>query len=72
MSKRMFIMLGCVVVLIAALALGKFLQIRKLIASAPKAGAQTVSTTQVQALDWQPQLDAVGTLVPVRGCALPK
>ncbi len=67
MSKRMFIMLGCVVVLIGALALGKFLQIRKLIASAPKPGAQTVTAMQAQALDWQPQLDAVGTLVPVRG-----
>ncbi|MGH8822626.1 MAG: efflux RND transporter periplasmic adaptor subunit [Rhodoferax sp.] len=70
MTKRMIIMIGCVLVLIAALALGKFLQIRKLIASVPKPQPQTVSTIAVQKLQWQPQLKAVGTLNPVRGADL--
>lgn len=70
MTKRMIIMIGCVLVLIAALALGKFLQIRKLIASIPKPQPQTVSTIVVQKLQWQPQLKAVGTLNPVRGADL--
>ena len=67
MKKRMFIMAGLVLVLVAVLALGKFLQIRKMIANSPKPGAQTVSATKVSALEWQPQLGAVGTLIPVRG-----
>ena len=67
MKKRMFIMAGLVLLLVAGLALGKFLQIRKMIASAPKPGAQTVSAVKVQTLEWQPQLNAVGTLIPVRG-----
>ncbi len=67
MKKRMFIMAALVLVLVAVLALGKFLQIRKMIASAPKPGAQTVSAVKVTALEWQPQLNAVGTLIPVRG-----
>ena len=67
MKKRMFIMAGLVLVLVAVLALGKFLQIRKMIASSPRPGAQTVSATKVSALEWQPQLGAVGTLIPVRG-----
>ncbi len=36
MTKRMLIMIGAVIVLIAALAGGKYLQIKKLIASIPK------------------------------------
>lgn len=67
MKKRLFIMGGLVLLLVIALALGKFLQIRKMIASSPKPGAQTVSAVKVQALEWQPQLSAVGTLIPVRG-----
>lgn len=67
MTKRMFIMLGCVLVLIAALAFGFYLHIKQLIASAPKPAAQTVTATTVTALEWQPQLNAVGTLVAVRG-----
>lgn len=67
MKKRMFIMAGLVLILVAGLALGKFMQIRKMIASAPKPGAQTVSAVTVQTLEWQPQLNAVGTLNPVRG-----
>ncbi|MDB5829998.1 MAG: efflux transporter periplasmic adaptor subunit [Variovorax sp.] len=67
MTKRMLIMIGCVLVLVAILALGFFLHIRTLIASAPKPGAQTVSTVKAQTLEWQPQLASVGTLVAVRG-----
>jgi len=67
MTKRMLIMVGCVILLIAVLAFGKYLQIQKLIASSPKPGAQVVSAVKVAAVEWQPQLTAVGTLVPVRG-----
>lgn len=70
MTKRMLIMIGAVLVLIAALAGGKYLQIRKLIASIPKPQPQTVSTVTVQETQWQPQLKAVGTLNPVRGANL--
>ncbi|WP_256219863.1 MULTISPECIES: efflux RND transporter periplasmic adaptor subunit [unclassified Variovorax] len=66
----MIIMIGCVLLLIAALALGKFLQIRALIAAVPKPGAQTVSTVEVQKMQWQSQFTAVGTLNPVRGADL--
>ena len=68
--KRMLIMIGCVLVLVAVLALGKFLQIRKLIASAPKPGPQTVTAMVVQKQQWRPQVAAVGTLNPVRGADL--
>ncbi|MGV7206990.1 efflux RND transporter periplasmic adaptor subunit [Oxalobacteraceae bacterium A2-2] len=67
MTKRMLIMIGLVLVLVAALAFGKYLQIQKLIASQPKPGAQVVTAVKVEALEWQPQLTSVGTLVPVRG-----
>lgn len=63
-------MIGCVLLLVAALALGKFLQIRALIAAVPKPGPQTVSTVEVQKLQWQSQFTAVGTLNPVRGADL--
>jgi membrane fusion protein (multidrug efflux system) len=66
----MIIMIGCVLLLVAVLALGKFLQIRALIASVPKPGPQTVSTVEVQKLQWQSQFTAVGTLNPVRGADL--
>ncbi|MCU6497408.1 efflux RND transporter periplasmic adaptor subunit [Rugamonas sp. A1-17] len=67
MTKRMFIMIGAVLVLIAVLAFGKYLQIKKLIASSPKPGAQTVTAIKAEVSEWQPQLSSVGTLVPVRG-----
>ena len=67
MTKRMLIMLGGVLLLAALLAFGFFLHIRQLIASAPKPGPQTVSTTKASTLEWQPQLAAVGSMVPVRG-----
>ncbi len=67
MTKRMFIMLGCVVLLIAGLAFGKYLQIKQLIANAPKPGAQTVSAVKAEVLEWQPQISAVGTVTAFRG-----
>jgi len=67
MTKRMLIMIGGVVLLTAALAFGFYLHIQKLIASAPKPSPQTVSATSVVALEWQPQLAAVGTVTAVRG-----
>lgn len=67
MTKRMLIMVGCVVLLIAVLAFGKYMQIQKMIASAPKPGAQVVTAVKAQTAEWQPQLTSVGTLAPVRG-----
>jgi len=66
-TKRMLVMLLCVVLLIAALAFIKFLQIKKLIASSPKPGAQVVTAVKAETLEWQPQFKAVGTLIAVRG-----
>jgi membrane fusion protein (multidrug efflux system) len=66
-TKRMLIMLLCVVLLIAVLALFKFLQIRKLIASMPKPSPQVVTAMKVELQNWQPTIKAVGTLNPVRG-----
>jgi len=63
----MLIMLGCILVLVAALAFGFYLHIQKLIASAPKPGPQTVSTIEIKTLEWRPQLKAVGNLSPVKG-----
>ena len=70
MTKRMFIMLGAIVLLVAALAFGFYLHIQKLIASAPKPGPQTVTSTKVAALEWQPQLNSIGSLVAARGVDL--
>lgn len=67
MTKRMLIMLGGVLVLIAGLGLGFYLHIRQLMASSPKPQPQTVTTTVVSALEWQPQLTSVGTVTAVHG-----
>jgi len=67
MTKRMLIMLGGVVVLIAALAFGFYLHIQQLIANSPKPAPQTVTAAVVSALEWQPQLNSVGTLTAVHG-----
>jgi len=70
MTKRMLIMLGAVLVLIVALGIGFFLHIQKLIASAPKPGPQTVSTIKAELLEWQPQINAIGSLSPTKGVDL--
>lgn len=67
MTKRMFIMLGGVLLLVLVLAFGKFLQIRKAIANIPKPQAQVVTAIKVEALEWQPQINSVGTVTPFRG-----
>lgn len=67
MTKRMLIMLGCVAVLIAALAVGKYIQIQKMIASAPKPAPEVVTTTKVALTEWQPLLSSVGTVTAYRG-----
>ncbi|MTV36791.1 efflux RND transporter periplasmic adaptor subunit [Duganella radicis] len=67
MTKRMLIMVGAVLLLILVLAFGKYMQIKKLIASSPKPGAQVVTAVKAQTAEWQPQLSSVGTLAPVRG-----
>lgn len=69
-TKRMFIMLGFVVLLIAVLALFKFLQIRQIIASQPMPQPQVVSTIVASKLEWQPQINALGTLVAAHGVDL--
>jgi len=67
MKKRMLIMLGAVLLLVAVLGLGFFLHIRTLMANAPKPGAQTVTATEVKSLEWQPQLTSIGSLTAVHG-----
>jgi membrane fusion protein (multidrug efflux system) len=70
MTKRMLIMVGGVLLLIAILALAKFIQIRQMIANSPKPSPQTVTAVKVGMLEWQPALTAVGTLTAVRGVDL--
>ncbi len=67
MTKRMLIMIGCVLLVVLLLAGGFYLHIQKLIASSPRPGPQTVTAAKVEALEWQPQVGAVGTVVAVRG-----
>ena len=67
MTKRMLIMIGGVLVLVALLVGGFILHIQKLIASSPKPTPQTVTATKVGSTDWQPTLAAVGSVTPVRG-----
>lgn len=67
MTKRIiFVVLG-VLALVAVLAFLKYRQIMGLIASAPKPGAQTITAMKAEVQDWQPQLQAVGSLSPARG-----
>lgn len=67
MTKRMFIMLGGIVLLVVVLGLGFFMHIRTLMAAAPKPQAQVVSTMIAKKSSWQPQLESVGTLSAVHG-----
>lgn len=67
LRKRLLIMLGLVLLLVAVLGLLKFLQIREMIASIPKPQPQVVTAIVVKKEAWQPQLNAVGSLVAVRG-----
>jgi membrane fusion protein (multidrug efflux system) len=67
MTKRMFIMLGGIVLLVVVLGLGFFMHIRSLMAAAPKPTPQVVSTIIAKKTRWQPQLKSVGTLSAVHG-----
>ena len=69
-TKRLALMLLAVLLLIAALAAIKFMQIRTMIANSPKPQPQVVTAAKAQMLEWQPQLDAIGSLVAVRGIDL--
>jgi membrane fusion protein (multidrug efflux system) len=64
--KAFFVIIGLVVVL-ALIALVKFLQINTLIHSKPPAVFETVSTTQARSETWQGTLASVGTLTAVQG-----
>jgi membrane fusion protein (multidrug efflux system) len=64
MTKRMFIMLGGIVLLVVVLGLGFFMHIRSLMAAAPKPAPQVVSTVTARISQWQPQLKSVGTSAP--------
>ena len=66
--KRMIIMVVLVLLLIAVLAGIKFLQIKKLIASIPKPGAQVVTAMKVESLEWQPQFNANHTRAACGAC----
>jgi membrane fusion protein (multidrug efflux system) len=67
MTKRMLIMIGGILVLVAILIGGFALHIKKMIAASPKPTPTTVTATKVSSQDWQPTLAAVGSVVPVRG-----
>lgn len=66
-TKRVLIMLGFFVLIVIGLGFGFFLHIQKMIASSPKPSPQTVTSTIVKSLDWQPQITSVGTLTAVHG-----
>jgi len=67
MTKRMFIMLGLVVLIVLLLGGLFYMNLMKMFASFPKPAAQTVTAMKVESLEWQPQLSAVGSILPVRG-----
>jgi membrane fusion protein, multidrug efflux system len=67
MTKRMLIMVGAVLLLVVLLGGGFALHIQKLVAASPRPGPQTVTAARVEALEWQPQVGAIGTMVAVRG-----
>jgi membrane fusion protein, multidrug efflux system len=67
--RRLFIIAGIVLLLIAGIVGVKIIVIQRLISAAAQnaSPAQTIATTTVKYDDWQPQLNAVGTLRAVRG-----
>src|ERR1700739_2691084 len=67
MTKRMFIMLGCVLLLVAVLAGLWIMNLMKMLAGMPKPAPQVLTPMKVESVDWQPQLSAVGSITPVRG-----
>ncbi len=69
-TKRMFWMIGGVLLLIAVIAGIKVLLVMRMIDSMPKPTPFTVSTTTARDQPWQPSLSAVGTLRAANGADL--
>ncbi len=69
-TKRMFWMIGGVLLLIAVIVGIKALLVMRMIHSMPKPAPFTVSTTTAREQLWQPSLSAVGTLRAANGADL--
>lgn len=69
-TKRMFWMIGGVLLLIALIAGIKVLLMLRMYHSMPKPAPFTVSTATAREQPWQPSLDAVGTLRAANGADL--
>ncbi|HZX69501.1 MAG TPA: efflux RND transporter periplasmic adaptor subunit [Rhodanobacter sp.] len=69
-TKRMFWMIGGVLLLIAVIVGIKVLLVVRMIHSMPKPAPFTVSTTSAREQPWQPSLRAVGTLRAAHGADL--
>jgi membrane fusion protein (multidrug efflux system) len=69
-KKRMFIMIGLVLLLIVVIAGIKGLSIYKMVSGMKPPPPSTVSTTKVAFAEWQPALTAVGSLRAARGADL--
>ncbi len=69
-KKRMFIMIGLVLLLIVVIAGIKALTIYKMISGMKPPPPATVSTIKVTSSEWQPALTAIGSLRAARGADL--
>lgn len=69
-TKRMFLMVGGVLLLIAVIVGIKVLLVMRMIHNIPKPGPSTVSTATASEQSWQPSLSAVGTLRAANGADL--
>jgi len=69
-KKRMFIMIGLVLLLIIVIAGIKGLGIYRMVSGMKPPPPSTVSTTKVAYAEWQPALTAVGSLRAARGADL--
>lgn len=69
-TKRMFLMVGGVLLLIAVIVGIKVLLVMRMIHSMPKPAPSTVSTATASEQPWQPSLSAVGTLRAANGADL--
>src|SRR5262249_12291547 len=69
-TKRMLIMIGCVLGLIAIIAGIKVLSIMRMLASFKPPPPAVVTTAKATYQDWQPELRGIGTLRALRGADL--
>lgn len=69
-AKRMIIMIVLVLIVIGIVIFVKYLQIQHMMAGMKPPPPSVVSTAKAQFEDWQPALNAVGTLRAVRGADL--